>query len=361
MNTTANYVYLSYINRSFVQYSFIAPFIYPNMASPRMQSHMLSILVIFLCVFKTYVSGQFANFNKLVLPPGVTGPGSVTFGGLLANGPFTTVTDGRILRWAGPTIGFVDFAYTSPTRTKQFCDGTTDPEKGPICGRPIALSYQHVTGLLYIADAFFGLLVVGPTGGLAIQLAGGFKYANGIDIELLTGNVYFSDGSLTYDIRDITKPGFQPDSTGRLLRYNPVTRQVSVLLSGLSGGGGPAVSADGTFVLVPEINANRISKYWLVGPKANTVEVLLRTTGNPNKIKRAERLGEFWVGISVGYIPRMAVILPEGMRFNSNGVVLQTVSFAKEYVNVPVSLVQERNGKLYVGSRFTNFIGVYSN
>lgn len=86
------------------------------MASPRMQSHMLSILVIFLCVFKTYVSGQFANFNKLVLPPGVTGPGSVTFGGLLANGPFTTVTDGRILRWAGPTIGFVDFAYTSPTR-----------------------------------------------------------------------------------------------------------------------------------------------------------------------------------------------------------------------------------------------------
>lgn len=42
---------------------------------------------------------------------------------------------------------------------------------------------------------------MGPTGGLAIQLAGGFKYANGIDIDLLTGNVYFSDGSLTYDIR----------------------------------------------------------------------------------------------------------------------------------------------------------------
>lgn len=47
--------------------------------------------------------------------------------------------------------------------------------------------------------------------------------------------------------RDVTKPGFQPDSTGNFLRYNPFIRQVSVFLSGLSGGGGPAVSDDGVY------------------------------------------------------------------------------------------------------------------
>lgn len=50
---------------------------------------------------------------------------------------------------------------------------------------------------------YYGLLVVGPLGRLATQLTGGFMFANGLDVELLTGNVYFSDASLTYEIRCI--------------------------------------------------------------------------------------------------------------------------------------------------------------
>ncbi|CAH1422360.1 unnamed protein product [Lactuca virosa] len=334
----------------------MAPFTYPNMPSPQ----LLLIYITFLFVFETFVSSQFTNFSTLVLPSGVTGPESAAFTGLPVNGPFTTVTDGRIMRWRGPRIGFVDFAFTSPTRTKRLCDGTTDPNMGPICGRPMALSFHPATNRLYIADAYFGLLVVGPLGGLATQIARGLKFATGVDVDLLTGNVYFSDASLNYTIRDTTQPGFRPDSTGRFLRYNPRTRQVSLLLSGLNGGGGPAVSSDGTFVLVPELTGNRISKYWLAGPKANTAEHLLNVT-NPNKIKRASGYGEFWVAVSDGFIPPAPLITPQGVRFDSNGLVLQTVSFAKEFVNKTISLVQEQDGKLYVGSRFTNFIGVYSN
>ncbi|XP_076935900.1 protein STRICTOSIDINE SYNTHASE-LIKE 11-like [Bidens hawaiensis] len=322
---------------------------------------LLSVFVVFLYMF-VVVSGQFTIFSKIELPPGVTGPESAAFRGLvLTEGPFTTVSDGRILKWLGPDFGFVDFAYTTPTRNKQLCDGTTNPDNWPICGRPMALSFNAITGLLYIADAYYGLLVVGPNGGLATQLAGGFKFATGVDVDLITGNVYFTDASLTYEIRDTTKPGFVADSTGRLLRYNPLTRELSVVLSGLSGGGGPAVSADGTFVLVPELIGDRISKYWLAGPKANQAEVLINNVGNPNKIKRAERFGEFWVALSVGLYPPTPLITPQGVRFNSNGDVLQIVPFDKEFVNTTISLVQEQNGKLYVGSRYTDFIGVYSN
>nr|XP_043616320.1 strictosidine synthase-like [Erigeron canadensis] len=329
-----------------------------------MVASFLYPFVAFLCVFGISVTkGQYANFNKLELPQGVIGPESAAFRGVLifSEGPFTTVTDGRILKWQGPNIGFVDFAYTSPQRTKQFCDGNTDSEKGPICGRPLALSFHPATGRLYIADAFFGLLVVGPQGGLATQLVGGFKFLTGLDIDLLTGNVYFSDASLVYDIRNITQPGFRPDSTGRFLRYDPYNKQVTTLLSGEFGRGGPAVSKDGTFILVSELLRKRILKYWLVGPKANTAEVLLDLDGNPNKIKRAERKGEFWVAVSVGNQPRASLVVPRGVRINSDGVVLQTVPFATQFFNKSVSLVQERDGKLYVGARTTTFIGVYSN
>ncbi|KAJ9535992.1 hypothetical protein OSB04_un000843 [Centaurea solstitialis] len=316
---------------------------------------ILSICVAFLSVFGNVVTGQFTRFNNLTLPQGVTGPESAAFRGLGVEGPFTTVTDGRILKWQGPNIGFVDFAYTSPARTKQFCDGITDPAKGPICGRPLALSYQRTTGLLYIADAYLGLLVVGPNGGLATQLAGGFKFLTGVDVDLLTGLVYLSDASLTYEIRNTTQPGFQPDSTGRFLRYNPLTRRVSVLLSGLSGGGGPAVSADSTFVLVSELNGMRVLKYWLAGARANTAQRLLNIDGNPNKIKRAERLGEFWVAVSIGEHPRRATITPQGLLINSNGVVLKTVLFDREFFNRTISLVQEQSGRLYVCSRSARF------
>ncbi|KVI06490.1 Six-bladed beta-propeller, TolB-like protein [Cynara cardunculus var. scolymus] len=279
------------------------------MATSQVQPSMLSIFVVFFCVYGNVVYGQFTKFDKLTLPRGVIGPEAASFRGFMAEGPFTTVIDGRIMKWQGPNIGF------------QFCDGTTDPDKGPICGRPLALSFQPITGLLYITDAYFGLLVVGPNGGLATQLAGGFKFASGLDVDLLTGYVYFIDAS----------------------------------------GGGPAVSADSTFVLVPKLTGLRVLKYWLVGLRANTTQVLVNVAGNPNKIKRAERLGEFWMAVSVGQVPRRPPITPQGVRINSNGVILQTVSFATEFFNKTISLVQEQSGKLYVGSRFTDFIGVYSN
>nr|GEZ80278.1 protein strictosidine synthase-like 12-like [Tanacetum cinerariifolium] len=52
-------------------------------------------------------------FNEVVLPTSVIGPESVAFD-LGGGGPYVTVADGRILKWHGSNIGFVDFANTSP-------------------------------------------------------------------------------------------------------------------------------------------------------------------------------------------------------------------------------------------------------
>lgn len=74
-----------------------------------------------------------------------------------------------------------------------------------ICGRPLGLRFDKRKGDLYIADAYFGLLKVGPDGGLATSLvteAEGvpLKFTNDLDIDD-EGNVYFTDSSTKYQRR----------------------------------------------------------------------------------------------------------------------------------------------------------------
>ena len=74
-----------------------------------------------------------------------------------------------------------------------------------ICGRPLGLRFDKRTGDLYIADAYFGLMKVGPNGGLATSLATEaegvpLRFTNDVDIDA-AGNVYFTDSSAYYQRR----------------------------------------------------------------------------------------------------------------------------------------------------------------
>jgi sugar lactone lactonase YvrE len=91
-------------------------------------------------------------------------------------------------------------------RTIALCDGTTDPDRGPICGRPLGLAYSPFTKLLYIADAYYGLFVADSNGRLAKQIATSaegqrFVACNALDTDPITGNIYFTDASAVYDLR----------------------------------------------------------------------------------------------------------------------------------------------------------------
>ena len=123
------------------------------------------------------------------------------------------------------------------------------------------------------------------------------------------------------------------------------------MLSGLSGVGGPAVSSDRKYVLVPEYGKNRIQRYWVQGPKRNTNEVFPTDCGSPKNIKRAVNDGEFWVA---------AENPTQGIRVNGSATVLQTVPLT-QFSGMTVSVVQEINNALYVGSSDTDFVGVYTN
>ena len=69
-----------------------------------------------------------------------------------------------------------------------------------------------------------------------------------------------------------------------------------MLLRNLSRAVGLAVSPDGSFLLVSEAIGNRIRRYWLTGPKANTAEIFLSNINvvRPQNIKRTPS-GGFWI------------------------------------------------------------------
>lgn len=83
------------------------------------------------------------------------------------------------------------------------CDGSTTTNLEPLCGRPLDLKFNPVTSDLYIDDVYFGLLMIGPNGGIAQTLISSiegisFKFINELDIDSSTGVIYFIDSSRTF-------------------------------------------------------------------------------------------------------------------------------------------------------------------
>ena len=84
------------------------------------------------------------------------------------------------------------------------CEGG-NPKNEHICGRPLGLRFNRRTGDLYIADAYLGLMRVGPEGGQATMLVNEvegvpLRFTNDLDVAS-DGSVYFTDSSSKYQRR----------------------------------------------------------------------------------------------------------------------------------------------------------------
>ncbi|KAL8128506.1 hypothetical protein V2J09_017661 [Rumex salicifolius] len=289
------------------------------------------------------------SLDRLPLPSNAVGPDSIAFDSS-GGGPYSGVTNGRILKWSAPSTGFLEFAVTEENWSKQLCQ-SKDVNLEPTCGRPLGIEFYNKTNTLYIADAYYDLRSVGLDGGVATLLASSaegvpFKFLDAIEVDQDTGVVYFTDASSVNQKKDIQVAILTHDTTGRLMKYEPTTKQVTVLLRNLAGPAGAALSKDGTFVLVSEFLNFRILRYWLKGPKANTSEVFYVTPGAPDNIKRNAD-GDFWVAVSIGGTQSA---IPLGILLGQNGQVLRVLNFATAGYTSSLSNVQEYNGRLYLGS-----------
>ncbi|KAK3166112.1 hypothetical protein QOZ80_1AG0041560 [Eleusine coracana subsp. coracana] len=303
------------------------------------------------------------NF-RLPLPDGVTGAESLAFD-VKGEGPYAGVSDGRVLKWGGSAVGWTTFAYSPNYRKLPLCTASAVPssETESLCGRPLGLQFHAKTGDLYIADAYAGLMRVGPGGGeaqvLATRADGGgpsFHFVNGLDVDQATGDVYFTDSSTTYPRRFNAEIMMNADATGRLLKYDAATRKVSVLRSGLPYPNGVAVSSDGAHVVVAHTVPCQAFRYWIKGAKAGRYDLMADLPGYPDNVRRDGK-GGYWVALNqekqrLNAAPVKHLV---GVRLNADGVEVEELTAAK---GVTLSDVAERKGELWLGSVELQYVGL---
>ncbi|CAN6243575.1 unnamed protein product [Urochloa humidicola] len=222
-----------------------------------------------------------------------------------------------------------------------------------VCGRSLGLRFHEESGNLYIADAYKGLMRVGSDGGEAkvlVNKADGvpLRFTNGVDVNQITGEVFFTDSSMNYQRSQHERVTATRDSTGRLMKYDPKINQVTVLQSGITYPNGLAISADQIHLVVALTGQCKLMRHWIKGPKAGTSEPLTDLPGYPDNL-RADDKGGFWVALH-----REKMELPFGsnsnlltVRINADGQVIQKTRGPKSVR--PTEMMERKYGKLYMG------------
>ena len=177
-----------------------------------------------------------------------------------AHGPEDVAVDsqGRILG------GLVDGRILRLTPTGGGFTSETFAETG---GRPLGLELEG-GGTLLVADARQGLLAVSPRGEVEVlaSSAEGLELGFTDDLDVASdGTVYFTDASSRFGVDEYLYDLLEARPHGRLLSYDPATRQVRVLLDGLYFANGVALSRGEDFLLVNETYRYRVLRYWLKG------------------------------------------------------------------------------------------------
>ncbi|XP_021724762.1 protein STRICTOSIDINE SYNTHASE-LIKE 10-like [Chenopodium quinoa] len=168
-----------------------------------------------------------------------------------------------------------------------------------------------------------------------------FRFLNDLDIDSKSGDVYFTDSSSQYhrwEFREID----MKDRSGRLMKYNPNTIRVTVLVRGLSFANGVGLSKNKDFIFVAETTLYQVLRYWLTSPKAGITEVFMKLTGRPDIINR-NAYGDFWIAQNP----------TKPIKINEGGMILESL-----HTNdiVDCSDVNEIHNKLWIGSVIQKYI-----
>lgn len=167
-------------------------------------------------------------------------------------------------------------------------------------GRPLAMAY-HPDGRLIICDAHAGLLAMSPDGKVETLATGHggvpFRFVDDLAITR-DGTIYFSDASARNSIERFTEDLLEHQTTGRLLKYVPATRELTRVADGFNFANGVALSGDEAFLVVAETGTYRLWRIWLTGERAGRKELFTDSLpGFPDNVRWSPSRQGFWVAI----------------------------------------------------------------
>jgi sugar lactone lactonase YvrE len=178
-------------------------------------------------------------------------------------------------------------------------DGTHPELFSDTRGRPLGLIFDR-EGNLIVADGTKGLLSIATDGSVTVlsTQADGvpFRCTNDLDVAH-DGTIYFTDSSYKFPLTQLKADLLEHRPNGRLLAYDPHTKQTRVALRDLYFANGVAVSPDQSFVLVNETASYSIRRLWLTGPKAGQSDTFIdNLPGFPDGVLSNGR-DTFWVAL----------------------------------------------------------------
>ncbi len=178
-------------------------------------------------------------------------------------------------------------------------DGGNPGVFAEIGGWPLGIAFD-AAGSLIVCNGKNGLKSVAPDGTITVLTteAGGvpFKNVDGIGIAP-DGLIYFSDVSKKFTDGDYMDELLEHRPNGRLLAYDPATKETRLILADLYFPNGIAVAPDNSFLLVAEMGMYRVLKVALTGTLAGTSQVLIdNLPGFPDGLAAGSG-GIFWVTI----------------------------------------------------------------
>ncbi|MGH3327500.1 MAG: SMP-30/gluconolactonase/LRE family protein [Streptomycetales bacterium] len=296
-----------------------------------------------------------------VMELGGTGPEDVA---LDADGRVVTgLADGRLLR-------------LSP-------DGRQVDTIASTGGRPLGVELLD-DGRLLVCDARRGLLRVDPATGeveLLVEEAGGQRlvFCNNAAVAP-DGTVYFSDSSRRFGIDHWKAELLEHSGTGRLLRREP-SGTVEVVLDGLQFANGVALAPDGSYVVVAETGAYRLTRLWLTGSRAGQTDLLAdNLPGFPDNVSTGSD-GLVWVALpsprdlvvdrlhqmppvlrsAVWALPGRLQPAPQttvwALAFDGTGQIVHDLQGPSRRFRM-VTGVRERAGQLFLGSLVDDAVAV---
>ncbi|XP_076324227.1 adipocyte plasma membrane-associated protein-like [Tachypleus tridentatus] len=168
---------------------------------------------------------------------------------------YTGTTDGSIVKISKDKLSVV-------AKTGKNCEL---PWESPICGRPLGLRFDK-KGNLYVADAYYGILMVNINTGsvetllpISTEVEGKtVKFPDDLDIDEEQEIIYFSDGSYKWPFNRVAYFLFEYSNSGRVISFNLKTKETKVVADGLYFPNGIQLTHDKSALLIAEWSNRRI-------------------------------------------------------------------------------------------------------
>ncbi|XBI75475.1 hypothetical protein VPH35_068856 [Triticum aestivum] len=173
------------------------------------------------------------------------------------------------------------------------------------------------------------------------------RFTNGVDVDQVTGQVYFTHSSMNYDRSEhemVTKTG---DSTGRLMMYDPRTSDATVLQPRMTYPNGVSLSADRTHLVVASTGPCKLLRHWIRGVDAGKSEPFADLPGYPDNVRPTGKENELPFG-------RDSHLL--AVRVGAHGKIVEQMRGSKKVR--PTEIMERDDGKLYLGSVELPYVGV---